>query len=216
MKIACCSDMHSNLDFAIKESDILLIAGDILPAYRDSYLSINIQNNFLKDKFYPWIEDQPVNDVVFIAGNHDWIFDSSFDIPPMPSKLHYLCDNEITISGLRIYGTPQQPIFLNWAFNKTEEQLQRYFDNIPLGLDILLSHTSPYKIMDKVNLKNRKGHFGCMSLKNRIDKIKPRYVVFGHFHDNYGKIEQDGITYINCSLLNESYKMTKEPIYIEV
>lgn len=216
MKIACCSDMHSNLDFTIEESDILLIAGDILPAYRDPFLSMNMQSIFLENDFYPWIEKQPANDAVFIAGNHDWIFDSSFDIPTMPKKLHYLCNKEITINGLRIYGTPEQPVFLNWAFNRTKKQLERYFSNIPEGLDILLTHTGPYKVMDEVDLPNRKGNFGCKILKNKINEVKPKNVIYGHFHGCYGKIEKDGITYINCSLINERYKMTKKTIYIEV
>jgi Icc-related predicted phosphoesterase len=134
----------------------------------------------------------------------------------MPSKLHYLEDSEITIKGLRIYGTPQQPIFLNWAFNRTSEQLERYFDEIPEGLDILLCHTAPYGIMDNVKNEWSNGNFGCKVLLERIKKVKPKYVVFGHFHGNYGIEKIEGTTFVNCSLIDERYIMTKKPIYIEI
>ena len=216
MRIALISDMHGQLNFSIEKSDLLLIAGDILPASKNPYMSCIYQETFLSCEFYPWVEKQPVDNCVFIGGNHDWIFDSSFAIPKMPDKLHYLCDNEVTINGLRIYGTPQQPIFLNWAFNRTEEQLEKYFDNIPEGLDILLSHTAPYKIMDVVDIQNRKGNFGCKILRDKIKEKKPRFVVFGHFHGCYGIEKEEETIYVNCSIIDEKYKMKKKPIYIEV
>lgn len=218
MRICAIGDGHGNLNFSVKESDLLLISGDMLPcSYRDKIIACSQQENFIRDELIPWLKRQPVKDVVIIGGNHDWIFDISLSqVPKWPSNVHYLQDSEIEINGLRIYGTPQQPIFLTWAFNRTEEQLEKYFNNIPERLDILLCHTSPYKIMDEVNLPNKVGNFGCKILKKTIDRVKPKNVIFGHFHGCYGKIKKKGINYINCSLLDEDYKMVKSPIYMEI
>ena len=218
MFLCSVSDMHGNLDFDIEPCDLLLIAGDILPCnYRNLTMACAQQEQFIKYNFIPWLEKQPFKECVFISGNHDWIFEISPSlVPNLPSNVHYIQDSQIEIEGLKIYGTPQQPIFRNWAFNRTPSQLEIYFEQIPEGLDILLSHTAPYKIMDKVNFHNYKGHEGCKILKKRIKKIKPKYVIFGHFHGQYGIEKKDymgNITFINCSLLNENYKMTKKPIY---
>lgn len=221
MRIACVSDMHGNLDFNIEKCDILLCAGDSFPYYkRNRNLECIAQNEFIKNSFIPWIEKQPCEHCVFISGNHDWIFEwTPCLVPSFPSNIHYLQDEEIEIDGIRIYGTPQQPIFYNWAFNKNYEQLEEYFSMIPEGLDILLSHTAPFGIMDEVNFPNRKGNFGCKILRKRIEEINPKYVVFGHFHNCYGiqkNKEIENITFVNASLLNENYEMTKKPLYIEM
>lgn len=219
MRICCISDMHGQLHFSVKESDLLLIAGDILPAW-DRQSSYAIQANFLLESFYPWVKEQPVKEVVMIAGNHDWIFDGMMRmVPPMPKNIHYLLDEDIEIMGLKIYGTPQQPIFNDWAFNQTPERLEMYYSQIPDGLDILLTHSAPYKIMDKVDFPNFKSHEGSKILKKRISEVKPKYVVFGHFHGQYGVEKKDymgNITFVNCSLVNEAYEMVKKPIYLEL
>jgi Icc-related predicted phosphoesterase len=213
--------MHGNLNFDVEESDILICAGDSLPYYGGgSGMAIIEQEHFIRDEFIPWLEKQPVKDVVFIAGNHDWIFElDRWSIPAFPINMHYLQDEEIEVQGLRIYGTPQQPIFCDWAFNRTPDRLEMFFEKIPEGLDILISHTAPYKIMDKVEFDNREGHFGCKILKKKIKEVKPKYVVFGHFHGQYGvekKEHMGDITFINASLLDESYSLTEKPIYLEL
>jgi len=220
MKVCCISDMHGNLNFEIEESDILICAGDALPCHGGGVWGYYGQVDFIRDSFIPWLERQPVKDIVFIAGNHDWIFEiDRKSVPKFPTNVHYLQDEEIEVQGLRIYGTPQQPIFCNWAFNRTPERLEMFFDKIPEGLDILISHTAPFKIMDKVDFPNKQGHFGCKVLKKRIKEVQPKYVVFGHFHGQYGIVNKKymgDITFVNASLLNEKYEMTKKPIYLEI
>lgn len=205
MRIVMISDMHSNLDFKLPEADLLLIAGDICPAYGDKGLSIDLQYQWLQDNFRPWLNQQPVKEVVFIAGNHDWIFEIARSyVPFLGDNCHYLEDSFIDIMGIKIYGTPQQPIFCDWAFNRTEEQLKRYFENIPTGLDILISHCPPYGILDEVGISKRPRKIGSKSLRDIIRKRKPKIVVFGHNHDRYGIEEKYGIKFINCSLLRKS------------
>ena len=42
-------------------------------------------------------------------------------------------------------------------------------------------------------------HVGCKYLKQRIDSIKPKYVIFGHVHERAGILEKNEITYINTA-----------------
>jgi Icc-related predicted phosphoesterase len=216
MKCVAISDAHSNLDFSIPECDLLLMAGDMLPAYCDCGLSIDMQINWLEDIFIPWTDKQPVKEIISVAGNHDWVFDMlKNEIPKMNDNFHYIEEEIIEIFGLKIYGSPYQPEFCSWAFNKTEDDLRDYhWSKIPEGLDILLLHGPPYGILD-VNCGGT--HIGSPSLLNRIISVKPRYAIFGHNHKDGGKTEiLNGTTYINASLLNEPYKMDHKPVVFEI
>ena len=224
MKVAFISDMHGKLDFSVDPCELLAICGDICPCGWDSRMSCLDQEIWLRDVFIPWFNEQPVQECVAIAGNHDWIWDIGRSlVPPMPDNFHYLCDEKIELLGLRIYGTPQQKYFNNWAFNRSPEQLQKYFSEIPEGLDILITHTPPFKILDKVDFPNFKGHEGCKVLKTRIVQMhregRPKINAFGHMHGQYGVVQPDymgGTKFINCSLVDEHYDRNKLPIYLEV
>ena len=217
MKIVCLADCHSILNFSVPEADLLLIAGDMEPAKHNPYLSISLQSNWLNVDFRYWLADQPIKECVYIAGNHSWIFEKAKDrVPKMNSNFHYLEDESIELFGLKIYGTPHQLPFNNWAFNLPEKELSKKWELIPDNIDILLCHSPPYRIMDKVEHNNFTRHIGSKSLLKRIKEIKPKIVAFGHNHNCYGIVEKEGIKFINCSLLNEKYKMTKEPIVLEI
>jgi len=216
-KIVVISDLHSNLDFSVPEADLLLIAGDAEPAYHNAYLSINLQKDWLDNKFRNWLKEQPVKECLFIPGNHSWIwYIDKKEVPIMNSNFHYLEDEMIELFNLKIYGTPWQIPFNGWAFNIPEKFLPRKWDNIPENLDILLCHSPPYGIMDEVGHNSIKKHIGSKSLLKRIKEIKPTYIVFGHNHGGYGIMEEDGTTFVNCSLLNEDYEMVNEPIVFEL
>lgn len=229
-RIAMISDMHGNLNFKVPEADLLLIAGDICPASHSPYISVGMQRNWLNSKFKKWVDEQPVEYVIFIAGNHDWIWEVSKSEVPMwipkstcdlgmieGNKLAYLEDDWIRHEGLKIYGTPWQPPFNNWAFNKDVEQLKRHWDNIPEDVDILLTHCPPYGILDETQHPSYpKEHIGDENLLDRIKDIKPTLSVFGHNHGENGRVDQDGIIFVNCAMVDERYKLTREPIIVEI
>lgn len=54
---------------------------------------------------------------VFIAGNHDFLFerDATEAEALVPVGVHYLRDSGIAIEGLKIWGSPWQPWFGDWA-----------------------------------------------------------------------------------------------------
>lgn len=240
MKITAISDLHGKLDFDIEECDLLLIAGDMCPATSippdssiERSLSINhniiLQSNWLEEKFKPWLYSQPIEYAISVAGNHDWIWELSPKSVPSwfplnvvdreimtNAKIECIEDNLVFYKGLKIYGTPVQPAFLDWAFNRTENQLKKYWDAIPEGIDILLLHSPPYGILDKTGVTYNSCNIGSEGLLKRIKEVRPKLVVFGHNHGEHGVIEQDGIKYVNASLLNERCKMDRNPVRIDL
>ena len=216
MKIGCTGCCHGNIDFEIEKCDILLMAGDMLPASHSAILSIEMQSNCLNSDLRYWMSSQPCKEIILTPGNHDWIFQDAPDrVPEMNANFHYLQDSGIELMGLKIWGSPWTLPYMGWAFNAPKEIIKDYWNIIPDDTDIILLHGPPYKIFDKVEHDNFTKHIGSKSLLKRIKEIKPKLVVFAHNHNEYGILEKDGTTFVNCTLLDEDYKMTKKPIYID-
>lgn len=209
-KYCCISDFHGNLKFEIPECDVLLIAGDICGPS-----DIFKQLSFINGPFKKKLENISVP-IIFTPGNHDWVFEKCPYFEPTWMKT--LIDKSIDIAGTKIYGSPWQPIFFDWAFNLDEEQLERKWSFIPDDTKILLLHGPPHGILD---LTMEGVHTGSPSLNIRIEELKElELVVFGHIHNSYGSLTKNfgnkDITFINASLCGEDYKLTRKPIIVEM
>ncbi|OUD16223.1 metallophosphatase domain-containing protein [Thioflexithrix psekupsensis] len=191
MKIVVISDTHSQHHaLNIPDADILIHAGDFSWGKKDLSDVIDF-NSFL--------EKLPHRHKLVVAGNHDFAFART------PKKAReclsaaiYLQDNLVEIDGLKIYGSPWQPAFLNGAFNlEIIEDLAEKWAAIPSGIDILITHTPPYGIGDII----RSGkHVGCRALSKAIDRIVPKYHIFGHIHESFGTTQLKDTTFINASI----------------
>lgn len=213
-------NQHKGLD--IEPCDILIHAGD--------FSGRGWVNEFRS--FITWFENQPAEHKVFIAGNHDFCFENEYrhvchEELKAIKGVTYLQDSMVEIDGLKIYGSPWTPYFYNWAFNahrkiehatKLNPWIKNYWDMIPEGVDILITHGPPNRILDQVDSHgpNAYEYVGCELLMDKIRKIKPKVHVFGHIHEQYGIEEQDGTTFINASVLNSQYQLVNKPITLEI
>jgi len=169
-----------------------------------------------------------------IAGNHDTPFDqvhyerswqkyhhqmldsnSVRAILTESQSVTYLEDSETSVFGLRVYGSPWQPEFCDWAFNlKRGHACTKKWQRIPEGIDVLVTHGPPAGHGDLCS----GSHFraGCNDLLNRVRKLRPRYHVFGHIHEGYGATSDGVTTFINASTCNLRYAPTNPPIVFDV
>lgn len=210
MKICFISDTHGNRVKDLPEADVICHTGDY-SARGDEY----DLKQFLK--WFSALSQYKAR--IFIAGNHDIFAEEFPDVQEsmIPETITYLRDSSIIIDGMKFYGTPWQPIFLNWAFNLSEEELVKKWDIIPLDTDILLTHTPPHNILDfSPGWRGKPGeHCGSKSLLNKILDVNPIVNAFGHIHEGYGEISlYNNITFVNSSLLNGRYQLVNDPIII--
>jgi len=207
--IVCISDTHLRHNFDVPPGDILIHAGDVTSKG-------TIHNNEI-DTFLQWFSSLPHKHKIFIAGNHDFVFEKNPREAALyiPDDVIYLQDSEVTVEGLRIYGSPWQPLFHHWAFNLPRgTPIRQKWKLIPKGIDVLITHGPPLGILDHtLDHYDRMGsHVGCRDLRERVRYVKPRLHVFGHIHCGAGLETVDGTTFINASICDERYVPNNRPI----
>lgn len=229
MTFSAISDMHGNLDFQVPKSDILCICGDIVPLY---YQSSNIKSSdWFQHVFLRWCQNQPVEEIYVVGGNHDWWLarhdDDQFRDIISGTNIHYLKNETIIYTDKNgkdyvIYGTPYCHQFGHWAFmGYSDEQLEKMFkDTMPDNIDIVLSHDSPYGACDKLLQDvpwNTHEHIGSKGLANAILERKPKVVVCGHLHSCNHNMEKLGDTLVaNVSMVDENYDLAYKPFTMDI
>jgi 3',5'-cyclic AMP phosphodiesterase CpdA len=217
-KLTLISDTHNKhklLNGDLHGGDIILHAGDIS--------SMGYEHEITE--FAKWYDGLDYKHKIFIAGNHDWGFQNNVDkvnkILDTYKTIKYVQDKMVTIQEedkpeIKIWGSPWQPEFYNWAFNLPIGgwELEQKWNDFPEDVDILITHGPAWGFLDDV--EGRRGiHLGCELLAKRIKKIKPKIHICGHIHTGYGHYFDGDTHYFNASMLNESYLYNHNPWQIE-
>jgi Icc-related predicted phosphoesterase len=209
--IRAVSDLHGNLP-EIESCNLLLIAGDVCPDFsgKDHFSSLEDgrfkQGDWLDTDFRPWLEKVPADEIVGIAGNHDYVFEHHDLVPDLPWT--YLEDAEANVLGFKVYGTPWVPNLPFWAFYGDDRRLKMSREAIPSDLDILMTHGPPYGYGDIVGAKYgpRAGtSVGDIPLRDSLDRINATLHVFGHIHEGRGTWNRDGHIMANVAMVDEFY-----------
>lgn len=195
VRMVCLSDTHEkHRSVDLPAGDLLLITGDLLimnrrlsPAYSEAKLH----------EIADWMRSTDYEAVIFIGGNHDAVLEDLglervrqiFDGAGV-----YLEDSGTCFRGLQIWGTPlSRGKSANSAFrSQSEVRLAQ----IPEGCDILMAHHRPRKevIADK----------------------RPRVLISGHVHGDYGVELCDGTLCVNASIMNSQYHPKHPPVVLDV
>lgn len=175
-----------------------------------------------------WIASQPHRKKIIVAGNHDFLFerDPELGILLMPYSIEYLQDSGTRFRGVKFWGSPWQPAFNDWAFNLPRgPQLEAKWKLIPNDTDVLITHSPPFGILDRV-LSAPMGEaaratdvnvpLGCEDLLFRVHALRPRVHVFGHIHDSYGTQILGTTVFANACICDEDYKPTRAAIVIDL
>lgn len=202
MRIVCISDTH-NCYPDLPDGDMLIHAGDA--TVMGSIPEI--------EEFGEWFNSQPFKHKIFVAGNHDWLYETA---PSRANKIvQSLHDNSVEIEGLKIYGTSWNPRYHDWAFNVSRgPQMWEKLKDIPTDIDILVTHSPPYGIRDSTP---RTYSLGCLDLFTKMKEMTQlKLHVFGHIHSGYGMEERDGVIYVNAANCDESYIISNDPIVVDI
>ena len=163
MRLIHLSDTHGLHEQLpdLPEADIAVHTGDIT------------ENGTIEEAegFIEWFCSLPYRHKIFIAGNHDMCLYGA-NIEGLPDNVHYLCNEAITIDGIKFYGVP---MFLH---DDLEGNFPELYGRIPDDTDVLLTHQAPLGILDEQDGIN----FGDYYLYKRVIDVRPKYHLFGHIH----------------------------------
>lgn len=174
MKILAISDVESKhlLDFfdakKYEDVDLILSAGDL----KGTYLSYVVT-----------MVNKPL---LYVHGNHD------ISLMNAPAEgCECIDDGVIKFNGLRIAGLGGCMTYNGKELQFTEAEMAwRIKKNIlkyRKGIDILLTHAPVFGIGDGKD----QAHVGYQSFIKMLDKYKPRLMVHGHMHLNYGICQRE-------------------------
>jgi len=222
---------HLDLDDYPK-ADFLVLAGDILGNYhmsRGDYTEIASQLNELElfNDFCGKLKALgKYREIFFVAGNHGWVFQKSGRLArERLTNVVYLQDESVNIGGpdggiIKIYGSPWQPAFCDWAFNfpdhnanffRARAHARACWEQIPSDTQILITHSPPQGILDETV---RGMHAGCDYLKERLQVLMHlKLHVFGHIHYSYGHTWVSNTAFVNASVCGEDY-LPNNPIQV--
>lgn len=210
-RIVCISDTHNcHEQIRVPDGDILIHAGDA--TMRGTLAEV--------EEFLPWFSSLPHKYKIFVAGNHDWLYELDNKIARILTanfNIKYLQDSAVEIENLKFYGSPWQPRFFDWAFNLNRgTELAEKWKMIPADTDVLITHGPPHGILDEVPRRFFVENTGCEELRKTVEIIKPKLHVFGHIHCGYGVTELFGTKFVNAANCNEEYQPTQLPIVINL
>jgi len=197
-RLVAIADLHGNLPLDLPAGDVLAIAGDVCPI--DDHEPA-FQARWLARELYPWMERLPFWDVLWIAGNHDFVCQLPDWKPEGPGR--YLRDSATRVGGLSFYGTPWVPNLPSWAFHADDDELAKRCAAIP-QVDVLISHGPPLGIGDRLA---RGGHAGSIALLARLEQVPPRVCVFGHIHEDPGSWRHGETELANVAHVDIAYRV---------
>ncbi|MFT5197136.1 MAG: Icc-related predicted phosphoesterase [Cellvibrionaceae bacterium] len=210
LKLVLISDthgLHDRLD--VPAGDILLFAGDM--ADHGTLEEVADFNRFLGEL--------PHKHKIIICGNHDFAFERQpAEAQALITNATYLQDEAVTVEGVKIYGSPWQPWFHDWAFNlQRGAEIREKWDLIPADTDILITHGPPMGIGDKTFMGSK---VGCEELTKVVKLIQPKIHLFGHIHEAAGQWQIGETLYVNASMAPSPVSLQRNkvnrPIEIEI
>lgn len=213
MRIVATSDLHGFLPY-VPEGDVLVICGDVMPVQDHSYKA---QLDFIYGPFGDWLERQPHEVKIGVAGNHDFIFDPAFAdtealrryIFPDAGRHYaellpwrYLQNETLEVEGVRFHGTPWVPSYGPWAFMHADDDSAVLHAWIPLDTDVVISHGPMKGLLD---LTEGQVNAGSLTLRERIAEVEPKYFFCGHIHEGYGMRQWGATLCLNVSHADRAY-----------
>lgn len=225
MRIFAISDTHGELPNNVPECDLLIHAGDIMPdRIGKEWLrhNPNLGEQWMFDiwvpHYYRMLKEGRFKEMAFIWGNHDWTMDTTASISrALPKSMVVLTDHEMTLQGLRVWGSPWSNRFMGWSWMKDPAALAASYKAIPKGIDILISHQPP---LGYGSHTLNDGEIGSAELTKELDRIKPKVVICGHIHCGFGifpyRSDEHTCMVYNVAQVDEAYRLVHKPIEILV
>jgi predicted phosphodiesterase len=186
VRIACVSDTHAKhgeLDLPA-DIDVLLHAGDFTRYGKQGDV----------ESFNAWLGTLAIPHRVVVLGNHEnGVFRKCNPAVMLSNATAVLCGTGVQLPAelgeLRIYGCR-----FCWPMSAASACRNPEYTDIPKDANaphIVMAHGPAKGFCD--------GDSGCPEFAEAMLALKPLLVVSGHIHKAYGRMEHNGITFVNAA-----------------
>ena len=171
--------------------------------------------------------------IIVIGGNRDLSLDSDYPGTKISSSrkgkgrgflsnaTHVLETETVEVLGVTIFGsphTPHIPKISKMAFGRERgEESKSVWDKIEEGTDVVMAHGPPHGVLDRTFFGMS---VGCEELRKAVDRVKPKFCVFGHIHEDCGvavNSDTNEVTiFINAASVSLTYKCSHCPIVFDI
>lgn len=137
----------------------------------------------LKSRYLQFLVTMGRAPLLYVHGNHDVTYDRD-----PPEGCDCIEDKLVTVNGIRILGLGGCPVYNGGPHQYSERQMTRRIRRLGWklwragGVDIVVTHSPAKGYGDGEDYAHR----GFEAFLPLLDRYKPRYMVHGHVHLNYG------------------------------
>lgn len=163
--------------------------------------------------FNDWLNELPYRHKILVPGNHEVYLAEDRALRSMTSSAIMLINEGVEIDGVRIWGSPIIPSGGGAFCVKAAEDRRRIYDAIPTGVDILITHSPAFGILDE---PPDGPHCGDPELTEALRRIRPRLHLCGHIHGARGMVAADGITHLNAAMLTSYGDLVDRPFLMRM
>jgi Icc-related predicted phosphoesterase len=205
MRVVCLSDTHGlHRGVTVPDGDILIHAGDFAVAPNDI--------DGIRE-FDRWLAELPHRFKIVVPGNHEFFLEQY----PVPHSLFrnaiLLINEQVDALGLRIWGSPVTPLYAGAFGLSSRYDRRKLYATVPYGIDILATHGPPYGFLD---VEPPGGNAGCLELLEAVERVTPKFHIFGHIHGAYGLKSSPVTTFVNAALMGAGDRLEHSPIVLEI
>lgn len=193
---------------------ILTLSDEECPALYDYYVpgrlaeyDLIISCGDLKADYLSFIVTMAKVPVLYVHGNHD----TGYSRKP-PEGCDCIEDELIVYKGVRILGLGGCKKYRESPHQYTEEEMKKRIRKLRWklwwhrGVDIVVTHAPPAGVGDGEDY----AHKGFAALLALMDKYKPKYLLHGHVHLNYGIDKTRVRTYGDTKVINTCQRYVLE------
>ncbi len=173
----------------LKEYDLIISCGD------------------LKAEYLSFLVTMARCPVLYVHGNHD----TRYDVRP-PEGCDCIDGQVVTYNGVRILGLGGCVWYHPGQHQYSEKDMRRrvrrlWFQLLKAGgVDIIVTHAPPKGLGDAED----NAHRGFQVFLELMDKYKPKYLLHGHVHLNYGQTPVRELHYGDTAVINACQRYVVE------
>ena len=193
---------------------ILAISDEECPALWDYYVpgrlkeyDLIISCGDLKSDYLSFLVTMARCPVLYVHGNHDTHYAERH-----PQGCDCIDGQVITYNGVRILGLGGCVWYHQGSHQYSEREMRRRARRLRFqiwkagGVDIIVTHAPPRGVGDA----NDNAHRGFEVFLEMMDKYKPKYLLHGHVHMNYGDTPIRERQYGETTVINTYERYTVE------